>query len=360
MRPQATRSLTFATPGGALGWSFDEIPLPIPRNSVLVQVSRSTIGSVDSAIYKTSRLWVREKGVGRDFVGKILYVGSGQQANWKEGDLVMGMYYHLYGPGTLASHVLINPGNDHIVRVPDYITEDEAVSIPLSFTMAYQCLTEIRLSKDSTVCVLGGSTSIGMFAVQLAKKYFGVKTVVATCSAKNKNLVKLMGADEIVDYTSVDERDLIPALVKSLTWPPAEPNTGSVPGFDLVVDTVGVTPFMMANLKTLTPAKTGWFVSTVGELDGDGTLFLSSLSPGKVISGAVFGPRYKVEFGHSSEGALKLALELFKECKLKVMVESVIDWNKYQEGMDKLCGNPDHENHSERNPGKIVVQVEMF
>ncbi|KAK9323619.1 GroES-like protein [Lipomyces orientalis] len=343
----ATRSLTFTYPGSHPHWTYNTVPLPIPVNQILIQVTASTLSSCDIFIWNTQMLWAKpgEKGLGRDFAGVVTHVGSNHEGKWKVGDEVCGMYYHPYGAGTLASHVLLNPARDAVIRKPEILPTLEAAAFPLSFSLAYQCLKNAPLTPSSTVCVFGGTTSIGIFAIQLAKKHFMVQRVVATCSAGDSEvLARYMGADDVVDYTRVDERDLVDAVLAT---------AGESMHFDLVVDTVGTTPVIMERLKDLTPPKTGWYVTTVGDKDHpEGASFLSSSSLGKTLVGAVRGPRYKVEGAVPNVETLKLAMELYEQQSIRILIDSVLGWDNYQEAMDKLQGGSAH--------GKIVIKIDEF
>ncbi|KAK9316844.1 GroES-like protein [Lipomyces starkeyi] len=343
----ATRSLTFTYPGSHPHWTYETIPLPIPKNQILIQVTASTLSSCDIAILNTQMLWAKpgEKGLGRDFAGVVTYVGSNNELKWRVGDEVCGIYYHPYGAGTLASHLLLDPNREGVLRKPEILPTFEAAAFPLSFSLAYQCLKNVTLTPSSTVCVFGATTSIGLFAIQLAKKHFKVNRVVATCSAgDSETLARYMGADDVVDYTRVEERDLIDAVLAT---------AGETMHFDIVVDTVGTTPIIMERLKDLTPTKTGWYVTTVGDKDHpDGASFLSSSSFGKTLVGAIRGPRYKVEGVASNLNTLKLGIELFEQGLLKIVVDSVISWDKYQEALDKLQTGGAH--------GKIVIKIDEF
>ncbi|KAK9367736.1 hypothetical protein V1509DRAFT_625158 [Lipomyces kononenkoae] len=343
----ATRSLTFTYPGSHPHWTYETITLPIPKNQILIQVTASSLSSCDIAILNTQMLWAKpgEKGLGRDFAGVVTYVGGNHETKWQVGDEVCGIYYHPYGAGTLASHILLDPSREGIIRKPEILPTFEAAAFPLSFSLAYQCLRNVTLTPSSTVCVFGGTTSIGLFAIQLAKKHFMVKRVVATCSAGDSAaLARYMGADDVVDYTSVQERDLVDAVLAT---------AGETMSFDLVVDTVGTTPIIMERLKDLTPPKTGWYVTTVGDKNHpDGAAFLSSSSLGKTLVGAIRGPRYKVEGVVQNLDTLKLAMDLYGQEKLKIMIDSVISWDKYDEAMDKLQTGGAH--------GKLVIKIDEF
>ncbi|KAK7202736.1 hypothetical protein BZA70DRAFT_291885 [Myxozyma melibiosi] len=365
MPREPTRQLTFTVPGSRPHWHYDAVTLPVGRNQLLIKIEAASFGSVDLAILNTTSLWgsVGEKGLGRDFAGTVVEVGSSLKGKWNEGDNVCGMYFHPYYAGTIASHIVINPNTDYIVTRPDFLPLYEAAAFPLSFTVAYQALKNSKLTQSSTVCVLGGATSVGMFAIQLLKKHFLVKKVVATCSPASESIVRLLGADETIDYTQLRGPHLISALLRALAGPYAAEDDevmskdaiapAAKSGFDFVLDTVGTTPYMLQHQAELTPAKTGWFVSTVGDADAqEGSTFLNSYNAGRSLFGAIVGPRYKVQYAVSSKEALELAVSLYQQERLKIVVDSVTLWGDFKTAVDKV--------KKRTAKGKVVLKVEPF
>jgi NADPH:quinone reductase-like Zn-dependent oxidoreductase len=84
----------------------------------------------------------------------------------------------------------------HIVKRPQNVSALEAAGITLTVLTAYQGLIDIaRIEPGQSVSINGGSSAVGTFAIQIAKAK-GC-TVIASCSAKNTELVKSFGADEV-------------------------------------------------------------------------------------------------------------------------------------------------------------------
>lgn len=108
------------------------------------------------------------------------------------------------GNGTMQEYLLINK-TWPITRVPPGVNVVEAAALPLVYMTVYDALVNygrIPFSSTSTsagpersLLVLGGSSGTGSVAVQMGKK-MGLK-VVATCSTKNVDFVKSLGADEV-------------------------------------------------------------------------------------------------------------------------------------------------------------------
>lgn len=100
--------------------------------------------------------------------------------------------------GALQQYAKV-PAKNLVIR-PNNITPTEASGIALAGETAWQSLFNVgKLEAGQTVFINGGSSSVGAFAIQIAKAN-GAK-VVASASGKNEEYVRRLGADEFVDYT---------------------------------------------------------------------------------------------------------------------------------------------------------------
>jgi len=98
------------------------------------------------------------------------------------------------GQGALAQYTRLPA--DHITHKPAAVSFTQAAGIGLAGTTAYQGLERAKLEAGQTILVNGGTTAVGSFAIQIAKAK-GC-TVVATCSTANIEVVKGLGADEVI------------------------------------------------------------------------------------------------------------------------------------------------------------------
>ncbi|KAF1781981.1 hypothetical protein PC129_g20636 [Phytophthora cactorum] len=134
--------------------------------------------------------------VGFDMAGKVVEVGSDVK-DYKVGDEIFAMP-GIVSFGTFGEY--INIETKFVAPKPSNMSWNEAAGVPLAGQTSWQALvTYGKLQKGQRVLILGGSSGTGVFAIQIAKA-LGAE-VITTCSARNVELVKSLGADQVVDYT---------------------------------------------------------------------------------------------------------------------------------------------------------------
>jgi NADPH:quinone reductase-like Zn-dependent oxidoreductase len=125
--------------------------------------------------------------------------------------------------------------NDTLVAKPARIGFEEAAAVPVSGATALQAVRDRgNVEAGQTVLVIGAAGGVGSFAVQIAKA-FGAQ-VTGVCSTSKLDLVRSIGADDIIDYT----REVF--MDGSRRW-------------DLIVDTAGRRPLSQLR-RALTPKGT--------------------------------------------------------------------------------------------------------
>jgi alcohol dehydrogenase len=145
--------------------------------------------------------------LGMDFSGVIEKVGEGVN-DFKHNDEVYGDAAAIRGSsGAFAEMALAKA--DTIAHKPKTLSHEEAAGLPLVGVSAWQALVEtIGLSKDQKILIHGGAGGIGSIAIQLAKRIGAY--VATTVSTNDKQFVKELGADEVIDYKTQTFEDLLP------------------------------------------------------------------------------------------------------------------------------------------------------
>ena len=129
---------------------------------------------------------------GRDLAGVIDAVGPGV-TDWQVGDRVHGT-----ANGSLAE--LVVTSTDRITAPPTNLTLAEAAALPVSGLTAYQALRGANVVAGQRVLVVGASGGVGHLAVQIASA-MGAHTI-AVCRAQAADVVRGLGADEVIERTS--------------------------------------------------------------------------------------------------------------------------------------------------------------
>jgi NADPH:quinone reductase-like Zn-dependent oxidoreductase len=174
---------------------------------VLVRVRAASVNAADWHVMrgdpKLARLQLglrRPKAPvrGRDFAGEVAKVGTGV-SHVLPGDEVYGETGMT--DGAFAEYVRAPAGQ--VAPKPDGLTFEEAAALPLAGCTALQALRDVaRVQPGQRLLVNGASGGVGTFAVQIGKA-LGTH-VTAVCSTRNLDLMRSLGADAVVDYTTED------------------------------------------------------------------------------------------------------------------------------------------------------------
>jgi NADPH:quinone reductase-like Zn-dependent oxidoreductase len=195
------RALVFKRYGMADQIAFIDAPRPVPKpDEILVQVHAAGLNPVDNMIrkgaFKPILRFQLPATLGSDLAGTVVEVGS-RVTRFKPGDAVFASIFDVSGTGALAEFATVP---EHAAALkPANLDFVQAASIPMVGLTSWQALRErARLQPGQKVFIPAGAGGIGTFAIQLAK-YLGAK-VGTTTSTGNLDLVRSLGADEVIDY----------------------------------------------------------------------------------------------------------------------------------------------------------------
>ena len=154
--------------------------------------------------------------------GEIDRIGAGV-TSFREGDQVFGM--NPFGAGAYAEYLCMKAGKLLVTKPPN-LTYREAAAIPYGGLLALHFLRAAAIAAGMRVLIYGASGATGTAAVQLAK-HCGAH-VTGVSSTHNLDLVKSLGADSVIDYTTrdfttmEDRYDIVFAAVGARYHPPSE------------------------------------------------------------------------------------------------------------------------------------------
>jgi len=176
---------------------------------------------------------------GCELAGEIVTVGKNVR-NFKTGDQVFG--YSGFNFGSNAEYISLHEAGV-LAKKPINMSFEQAAAVPVGALTALHFLRGSIIQNGQKVLIYGASGSVGTYAIQLAK-YFGTE-VTALCSTANLELVRALGANEVIDYTNED-------LSKSKKT------------YDIIFDTVGKSSF--SNCKRLLNKDGVYLLSAVWKL----------------------------------------------------------------------------------------------
>jgi NADPH:quinone reductase-like Zn-dependent oxidoreductase len=184
---------------------LEEVERPVPRDDeVLVNVHATTVTRSDCGLRSTEYWFTRaitglrrpkRRIAGMELAGVVEAVGAAV-TEFAVGDEVFGIK-----GGANAEYVCVREGGV-LAHKPAGISFEEAAAVCDGALLARTCLRPEDLQKGRSILVYGASGSIGTAAVQLARHFEA--DVTAVCNTKNVELMRSLGAGEVVDYLQED------------------------------------------------------------------------------------------------------------------------------------------------------------
>jgi NADPH:quinone reductase-like Zn-dependent oxidoreductase len=331
------KALVLKRYGGLDHVAFTDIPRPaLKPDEMLIQVHAVGLNPIDTMIpkgtFKPMLKFQLPATLGSDLAGVVVEVGN-RVTRFKPGDAVFASLFDL-GTGALAEFTVV-PESAAALK-PSNLDFVQAASIPMVGLTSWQALKERAILKPGQkVFIPAGSGGIGTFAIQLAK-HLGAK-VGTTTSTGNVELVKGLGADEVIDYKKQEFEEVLR-------------------NYDVVLGTVrGDT--IEKSLRILKPGSN--VVSLVGPPDtafarARGMNFFMKFVLGllsrKIIRHArKRGVEYSFLFVHSDGRQLAEIGELLQAGRIRPVIDKLFPFDQAREALAYL--------EMGRAKGKVVVQL---
>jgi NADPH:quinone reductase-like Zn-dependent oxidoreductase len=315
-------------------WGMDHLKLsqrPEPQagpGQVLVRMKASSLNFRD--------LVVPERGYGSytgtlplipvsDGVGTVCEVGSGVRRvavgdrvcptffqNWLGGEPDLErLSQSLGGPidGTMTDIMCLS--EQGVVKVPDYLTDTEASSLPCAALTAWSALTTVSTVKVGDRVLIQGCGGVALFAVQFAK-LLGAHVTVITSNEERMTRVQQLGADAAINYCSVPD------------WAKATRDITLGRGYDLIVE-LGGEKTLPQSLRCIRPGGT---IAMIGILSGSSM----ATSLGLIITRQV--RLQGVTVGHRD--GFEAMIRAMDQHQVRPVVDRVFDFAELKEAMAYL------------------------
>lgn len=322
---------------GKVPMRMTEMPTPeINQYEVLAEIHAASINPIDFKIRDGKvKLLLKYKMpliLGNDFSGVIVKVGT-KVTQFKVGDEIYARP-RKDKIGTFAEYIAIH--EDDIALKPKNLTFEEAASIPLVGLTSYQALHDImQLQKGQKILIHAGSGRVGTFAIQLAK-IMGA-TVATTASEAGENLVKSLGADEIINYKKEKFEDILK-------------------NYDAVFDTLGGTTleksFDIIKSEGNIVSVSGMPNARFGKEFGSGffkTLLFSLASKKLTALEKKHNAQYSFLFMKPSGDQLRIIAKYIESGQIKPIIDRIFPFEDTQKAMEY--------SESGRAKGKIIVKI---
>ncbi len=314
-----------------------DIAVPVPNdNEVLVKIYTAAVNPLDNMIIRGEvKLIVPYKLpliMGNEFAGCVEKVGS-LVKNIKVGDRVYGRM-PLSKIGAFAEYAAVD--ERALAIVPDYLTYDEAATVPLTALTAMQAFEIMNVEEGKSVFISGGTGSFGAMAIPIAKS-LGLK-VYTNGSVDNEERMNALGVDKFIDYKKENYVDVLSDI-------------------DYVIDTLGERE-LENQFKIL--KKAGKLVSLRAIPNGrfakrEGLSFFKQLLFG--IAGSKYDKMAQIKnqtydflFVHEDGEQLEKVGKLFSADKsLEIAIDRIFRLEEINEALKKVKGG--------KSKGKTIIKI---
>lgn len=329
--PSAMKAWLYSKTAGGLeknlSFSTNARMPPAPRRGqVLVKVLSAAINPADYKVPEMGAIFklvlTTPASPGMDFCGRIVAVGAAVEG-FSCDDLVFGSLGIPSQFGSLGEYLVA--GTEQIAHVPAGVAVDAAASLGIAGQTAYQSVVPYVSSGDR-VFINGGAGGCGIFAIQIAK-LLGCQ-VTTTCSTRNVQFCRDLGADQVIDYTVED----VVSVLRS-----------HGPVYSLALDHIGSPDALFRESQHfLLPGKTFVQVGASAMATFAGRL----LRPGFLGGGR---RKYHIFFFKNTKAHLVQLADWLHQGKLNVVFDSTFAYEDSIHALEKL--------RSGHCRGKVVIHV---
>ena len=322
--------VTHGAGGPAQVMRIEEVQVPQPtQNQVLIRVHVAGVNRPD--VFQRSGSYPPPPGaspyLGLEVAGEIVALGGGVTQH-KIGDQVCA----LTPGGAYAQYCVCDVGS--CLPIPNGLSMLQAAAIPENYFTVWSNLFDMgHLQAGESILIHGGSSGIGITAIQLAKA-FGASVISTVGNAEKVNACKKLGADEVIHYKEEDFVERVQEITNKK-------------GVNVILDMVGGS-YIQRNLNSL--AVDGRLLQ-VAFLEGSKAPLDVQVIMRKRLTytGATLRPRSELQKSQIAQSLLKHVWPLMLEGKCLPVIDSVYPLNEVVKAHERM--------ESSAHIGKIMLQV---
>lgn len=293
------KAAIYTTYGAPDVLQIKDVDKPVPKgNEVLIKVRAASVNPYDWHFLRGTPYPLRiaaglrkpkDARLGADVAGQVEAIGE-SVTQFTSGDAVFGMT-----KGAFAEYACVS--ESAVAMKPANVTFEQAAAVPIAAFTALQALrNKGHVQSGKKVLINGAAGGVGTFAVQIAKSFGG--DVTGVCSTRNVDMVRSIGAKQVIDYTQEDF-------------------TRSAQRYDLILDCMG-NHSLLAYRRILNP--TGIYL----QVGGPASPWMMSFTV-RLIAAPVLSRFVSQNFAFVGAKLNKEDLTLFHDLMLLGKVAPVID-----------------------------------
>lgn len=317
--------------GGRSRWTIESEAIPtLGSTEVMIRVEAAALNQVDLLMLRgeyNSNRTDASYTAGRECAGQVLAIGS-EVTSFTIGDPVMAAV-----AGAFATHV--NVDQNQLMPAPSNLSWVEIAALPVGLRTEHDALvTQAGMSVGDSVVILGGSTSVGLIGLAMARALGAGHIIASTTDLRKAPALRKAGADEIVDTND----ETFPQQILSAT---------SGVGASIVLDHLGGRPLA----KTIGSVAVGGTVVNIGRLAGtEATIDLNDLSFRRIrLQGTTFSGRDSSERADVSRALRSRVLPAVFRGDILMPIDRVFPFDRAVDAVDYLKGT--------NRLGKVVLSI---
>lgn len=317
-------------PGGAEQLNIVDYEKPVCKDGeLLIKVKAAAVNRTDIVNRQSSSGYLKKPILGIEVAGIV--ENTGPNINIPIGTRVMG----LVNGGGYAEYAVMPA--ERAMIIPENLSFEEAAAIPEVFLTAYQTLFWLgQLSKDETVLIHAGGSGVGTAAIQLAKQLGQAKVITTAGTTEKLDICASLGADICVNYKEKNFDEEVLNITKNQ-------------GVELILDFIGAS-YWSRNLSSIKIDGRWVLIGVLGGTKIENMNLMDLMLKRVQLTGTLLTPRSDVYKRDLTTEFFSKTVELFKNNKLRPIIDSVFSFEQIQQAHEHMESN--------KNIGKIILKVQ--